>query len=101
MSRIRNPNEPRDLDALRDLLQIVLRSAATSDPDGFAKVVHLLDEAAGDGLREACRHMRQPSQNGTRGYSWADIAAALDTTRSAVAFRFGTAQHEYAKRRAS
>jgi hypothetical protein len=73
------------------LTAAMLAQAASDDPEAFAQVVVLLDRAR-ELLPDVADHLRATATDTThgnaRGYSWADLAAALGVTRSAVAQRF-------------
>jgi hypothetical protein len=56
---------------------------STADPETFAAVVKMLDQARLD-LPAACQRLREEG-----GYSWAEIAAPLGVTRDAAYKRFG------------
>lgn len=79
--------EPREVDRWRRQLAAMLDHAAGDDPEGFAQVVELLDQAHGEGLRNAAARLRQPTAVAP-GYSWADLARPLGVTRDGAAKRF-------------
>lgn len=64
-------------------LNAMLNRAADEDPEGFAVIVGLLDDARAR-LSSSAEKMREA------GYSWQDIARPLGVTRSAAYQRFGS-----------
>ena len=74
--------DPVDDRRHRNTLRGWIATASKDDPEHFAQVVTMLDEARAE-LVEAAESLR------TEGYSWADLAAPLGVTRSAVQQRFG------------
>ena len=67
--------------------QVRAMVAAADDPESCAVVARILGEAQrGMVVSAAC--LRARTANGTRGYSWADLAAPLGVSRQAVAKRY-------------
>lgn len=91
--------EPDELRRWERQIATMLRHAADDDPEGFAALARLLDTAATEGLRVAAQHLREPAANGTPGYSWADIARALDIPKSSAVSRFGRDARQHHLRR--
>jgi hypothetical protein len=81
--------EPEELRRWERQIATMLRHAGADDPEGFAAVALLLDRAATEGLRLAAQHLRQSDGNGQPGYSWAEIARALDVPKSSAVSRYG------------
>lgn len=71
----------------------MLRQAETDDPEGFAQIVKVLDDARAQ-LPLTCHRMRQVGGGldvpGQTFYSWAQVGKALGVTKSAAVQRFGT-----------
>jgi hypothetical protein len=72
------------------LTAAIMREAATDDPEAFAQVVRMIDDARSQ-LHWVAETLRTPglhSGTGAPGYSWAELANALGVTRSAAYQRF-------------
>lgn len=75
-------------------LKAMLDTAGRDDPEGFAQVVEMLDDAHSNGLARAAQQLRTPKTEGDMivpGHSWADLARPLDITRQGAQQRFGRA----------
>ena|SRR2546428_2651118 len=82
--------EPEDMSRYWRQIDAMLNRAGTDDPETFAFIVKLLDDAR-DALPRAAQRLRTPGDQagaGAPGYSWADLARALGVTKSAAAQRF-------------
>lgn len=75
--------ETREVERYERELRAMLRRAGDEDPEGFAMIAQLLVQAS-NGLRLAAELNRAQ-----HGYSWAELAAALGTTRQAAQQRYG------------
>lgn len=75
-----------DLKRFRRELNAMLVRAGSDDPEAFAQVVQLLDQAR-DGLAVSAAMLREPHGD-VPGYSWADLAAPLGIRRQTAAVRF-------------
>jgi hypothetical protein len=73
-------------------LQRLVNKAGDGDAEQFAAIVALLDRAVNAGLKDAAEKLRQPTTNGSAGYSWGDLGGALGVTRQAAQQRFGKKQ---------
>lgn len=83
--------EPAEVKRWERLTAAMLKHAADDDPEAFAQVVAVLDNARAQ-LPAVADELRGYGPNGevySRGYSWADIGRALGVTRSAAQQRFG------------
>jgi hypothetical protein len=84
--------EPVEIARWKRNLAAMINAASTDDPETFATVAQLLNDAQAQ-LPAACQQMRQPASNGLPGYTWAEIAAPLGTTRQAAQMRYGSKEH--------
>lgn len=75
--------EPREIERYERELRAMLRRAGDEDPEGFAQIAQLIVQAA-NGLRLSAELTRAQ-----HGYSWADLAGALGTTRQAAQQKYG------------
>lgn len=85
--------EPEEMRRWERMTAAMLRRAADDDPEAFAQVVKVLDQARAE-LPDVCARVRAAAgpdaRRGAPFYSWAQIGAALGVTRQAAAQRFGT-----------
>lgn len=83
--------EPAEVKRWERMTDAMLRHAAADDPEAFAQVVKVLDDARAK-LPETARQLL-PNAVGRAyrpdGYSWAAIGAALGISRQAAQKRFG------------
>lgn len=75
--------EPSDVKRFTRELNFMLKRAGEDDPEAFAIIVGLVDDARAR-LSTSAETMREA------GYSWQDIARPLGVTRSAAFQRFGS-----------
>lgn len=99
--------ESREQDRYRRQIAAMLKSAGGDDPEAFAFVVALLDDAVRTGLPAAAQRLQQPTAQAP-GYSWRDIAGAMGVSRATAWQRFSgqgsrskAAQAERAARKAA
>jgi hypothetical protein len=85
--------ETAEIERWRRMTAAMLRHAAEDDPEAFAQVVEILDDAR-DQLPLVAQALRAKADPlGTsylHGFSWSHIGAALGVTRQAAQQRFGT-----------
>lgn len=83
--------EPTEVARWERLTAAMLRHAAQDDPEAFAQVVAVLDQARAQlpTVVDQLRHADPGATPARSGYSWADIGRALGVTRSAAQQRFG------------
>jgi len=83
--------EQRDMNRWTRELAAMIRKAGDDDPETFAIITQLLDDAQRK-LPAAAARLREPGQNGVRGFTWAEIAAPLKISKQGAAQRFGKGQ---------
>lgn len=87
--------EPEELKRWERLTAAMIRKASQDDPEAFAAVVRILDDAQAS-LPTACNTLRYPDGGddlpARATYSWQQLATALGVTRSAAYQRFNLAK---------
>ena len=86
--------EPQEVRRWERMTAAMLQHAATDDPEAFAQVVKVLDDARAQ-LPEVAEQLRAPAPpygpGMIRCYSWGDLARPLGITRQACQQRYGKA----------
>lgn len=88
--------EPAEVKRWERLTDAMLAHAAADDPEAFAQVVRVLERAAAKLPAVAAALVTTGDDADVRplpGYSWADLARALGTTRQAAHKRFSRRAH--------